>query len=60
MTNTAAIRVMIVDDHSIVRSALALMIRSAAGFVLAGQAADGKEAIMEERSKYIVGFLKIV
>jgi DNA-binding NarL/FixJ family response regulator len=41
----AAIRVLIVDDDALVRSGLRLMLRSAPDITVAGEAADGAEAI---------------
>jgi DNA-binding NarL/FixJ family response regulator len=41
----AAIRVLIVDDDALVRSGLRLMLRSAPDITVAGEAADGTEAI---------------
>ena len=40
-----ALRVMIVDDHRIVRSALAGLLRGTAGIEVVGEAADGQEAV---------------
>jgi DNA-binding NarL/FixJ family response regulator len=42
----AAIRVLIVDDDALVRSGLRLMLRSAPDITVAGEAADGAEAIV--------------
>ena len=39
------LRVMIVDDHRIVRSALAGLLRGSAGIEVVGEAADGQEAV---------------
>ena len=38
-------RVLIVDDHPVVRSGLMGMLDSAAGIAVVGQAADGDEAV---------------
>ena len=40
-----ALRVMIVDDHRIVRSALAGLLRNTEGIEVVGEAADGQEAV---------------
>ena len=40
-----SLRVMIVDDHRIVRSALAGLLRGAEGITVVGEAADGQEAV---------------
>jgi two-component system, NarL family, response regulator LiaR len=46
------IRVMLVDDHSVVRSGLNAMLSAEDGLELAGEAADGSEAVrMAERVK---------
>jgi DNA-binding NarL/FixJ family response regulator len=45
MDGGAAIRVLIVDDDALVRSGLRLMLRSAPDITVAGEAADGAEAI---------------
>ena len=42
---TAVIRVLIVDDHLIVREGLRLILETEAGFDLIGEACDGAEAI---------------
>lgn len=39
------IRVLIVDDHQIMRDGLALMLDDAPGIIVAGQASDGREAL---------------
>lgn len=44
-TRGERIRVLVVDDHLMVREGLATMIRQREGFELVGQAADGVEAI---------------
>jgi two-component system, NarL family, response regulator LiaR len=41
----AAIRVLIVDDHAIVREGLRALITTSPGLALAGEAADGQEAV---------------
>lgn len=45
MTETKVIRVMLVDDHDVVRRGLAVVLKAFDDFVLAGEAADGEEAI---------------
>ena len=46
------IRVMLVDDHSVVRSGLNAMLAAEDGLELAGEAADGSEAVrLVERVK---------
>lgn len=42
---TAAIRVMIVDDHTMVRKGLAAMLKSKSDLELVGEACDGREAL---------------
>ena len=39
------IRVMLADDHPLIRDAIALLVRSAPEFELVGVAADGKECL---------------
>ncbi len=49
---TKPIRVMLVDDHSVVRSGLNAMLSAEDGMELAGEAADGSEAVrLVERVK---------
>ena len=43
--NERPIRVLLVDDHSVVRSGLSAMLSAEAGLELAGEAADGAEAV---------------
>jgi NarL family two-component system response regulator LiaR len=43
------IRILIADDHAIVREGLRALIRSKPGLELAGEAADGQEAIVKAR-----------
>jgi two-component system NarL family response regulator len=45
MSQSAAIRVLIVDDHAIVRQGLAAMIENEPDMTVVGQAGDGQEAI---------------
>ncbi len=46
-TPIAPIRVVIADDHPVVRQGLGALINSLAGFELVGQAADGEAAVRE-------------
>lgn len=41
------IRVLVVDDHPLIRSGLAAMIRAEAGFEWVGEAGDGAEAVQQ-------------
>jgi DNA-binding NarL/FixJ family response regulator len=41
------IRVLLADDHTIVRSGLALLLKSADDLVVVGEAADGRRAVQE-------------
>lgn len=45
MIDTRTIRVMIVDDHDMVRNGLRLMLESSEGFIHAGEARNGEAAI---------------
>jgi NarL family two-component system response regulator LiaR len=45
MTQEKPIRVMLVDDHTVVRSGLGAVIGAADGLLLAGEAGDGEEAL---------------
>ncbi|MBD2468898.1 response regulator transcription factor [Nostoc sp. FACHB-145] len=47
MSPSTAIRVLIVDDHSIVRQGLAVMIENEPDMTVVGQAANGQEAIAQ-------------
>ncbi|MCB0232341.1 MAG: response regulator transcription factor, partial [Anaerolineae bacterium] len=48
MVNTdSPIRVLVVDDHLIVREGLSLILETADGIDLAGEAADGAEAVRQ-------------
>jgi two-component system, NarL family, response regulator len=49
MSQSTAIRVLIVDDHAIVRQGLAAMIENEPGMMLVGQASNGQEAIDQYR-----------
>jgi YesN/AraC family two-component response regulator len=42
---TPPIRVLVVDDHPIVRHGLLALLRYESGFEIAGDAADGEEAV---------------
>ena len=44
-TQTQSIRVMVVDDHTVVRSGLAALLYAFDDFELVGEAADGEEAL---------------
>jgi two-component system, NarL family, response regulator YdfI len=45
MTDNSSIRILIVDDHLIIREGLRLILETEAGFDLVGEASDGAEAI---------------
>ncbi len=45
MTETASIRILIADDHLIVREGLRLILETADDFALVGEAGDGAEAL---------------
>jgi len=45
MTNEGTIRVVIVDDHQLVRQGLEAVLASAADIAVVGQAADGRSAV---------------
>jgi NarL family two-component system response regulator LiaR len=47
---TEAIRILIVDDHAVVREGLRALIDSEPGMELAGEAADGVEAVSRARA----------
>lgn len=49
MTTTQQIRVMIVDDHAIVRDGLQLVLEQAGDMTVVGQAVDGEEALRVAR-----------
>src|SRR4030066_412769 len=38
-------RILIVDDHDVVRSGLRALLRSSSSFAIVGEAADGEEAV---------------
>lgn len=50
MSSTETIRVFIADDHALVREGLLALIGSEPGMEVAGQAADGEEAVTQVRS----------
>jgi two-component system response regulator NreC len=45
MYRGAMVRVLLVDDHAIVRSGVALLLQEEGGFEVVGEAGDGREAI---------------
>lgn len=45
MTSTAPIRVLIADDHRLIRHGLAMVCRRRGGFDIVGEAADGRQAV---------------
>ncbi|HRX04850.1 MAG TPA: response regulator transcription factor, partial [Anaerolineae bacterium] len=47
VNNDSPIRVLVVDDHLIVREGLSLILETADGIDLAGEAADGAEAVRQ-------------
>ena len=51
MTTDTKIRVLIVDDHAVLRSGLHLLLDAQAGIEVVGEAADVKEAVFEARDK---------
>ena len=50
-TEDGAIRVLIVDDHAVLRSGLHLLLDAQAGIEVVGEAGDVKEAVFEAREK---------
>ncbi len=48
--NTESIRILIADDHAIVRKGLRMLITSEPGMEIVGEAADGIEAVLKARS----------
>jgi NarL family two-component system response regulator LiaR len=50
MTEAEAIRVLIADDHEVVREGLRALIESEPGMVLAGEATNGREAVQHATS----------
>jgi two-component system, NarL family, response regulator NreC len=51
MTKTNAVRVLIVDDHSVVRSGLHLLLDAQDDIEVVGEAGDVREAVFEAREK---------
>ncbi|HZO62886.1 MAG TPA: response regulator transcription factor [Gaiellaceae bacterium] len=51
MTKTPKIRVLIVDDHAVVRSGLHLLLEAADGIEVVGEAGDVRTAVFETRDK---------
>ena len=51
MTTDAKIRVLIVDDHAVLRSGLHLLLDAQADIEVVGEAGDVKEAVFETRDK---------
>jgi two-component system, NarL family, response regulator NreC len=51
MSADAPIRVLIVDDHAVVRSGLRLVLEAEDGIEVVGEAADSRYAVFETRSK---------
>ena len=53
---TEDIRVLLADDHDVVRRGLTALLDGASGFAVVGAASDGKEAVAEPRvTRGIVG-----
>lgn len=48
-TDTAPVRVLLVDDHAIVREGLRALLEEEGGFAVAGEAADGERAVAAAR-----------
>lgn len=48
-TDTAPVRVLLVDDHAIVREGLRALLEEEDGFAVAGEAADGERAVAAAR-----------
>ena len=44
------VRVLVVDDHAVVRSGLRLLLESEADIEVVGEAGDVREAVLEARS----------
>ena len=49
MTETSSIRILLADDHSVVRMGLEALISTEPGLVVVGHAADGNEAVLQYR-----------
>ena len=45
----APIRILLADDHNILRDGMRLLLERQPGFVVVGEAADGRETRSEER-----------
>jgi two-component system, NarL family, response regulator NreC len=52
MTRTRNIRVLVVDDHAVVRSGLRLLLESEEDIEVVGEAGDVREAVLEARSTH--------
>jgi DNA-binding NarL/FixJ family response regulator len=49
-TGTARIRILVVDDHPIVREGIAALVAIQPDMILVGEASDGREAILQYRT----------
>ena len=54
MTDSLSIRILIVDDHAVVREGLSSLIRIKADMEVVGEAADGLEAVEQARTLRLV------
>jgi two-component system response regulator NreC len=52
MTKARNVRVLVVDDHAVVRSGLRLLLESEEDFEVVGEAGDVREAVLEARSTH--------
>ena len=50
MSGSGTIRVVLVDDHAVIRAGLAQLIATAEDIEVVGQAADGAEAVEQARA----------